>query len=129
MNKEKEMRIEVSIKGVSLSSGKEMTGSMYTLTCCLSKLESNPEAVKKQLRVGLECVCSVTKMLLSPSFGAPIVFLWSPYDSSNMVRSEFEDGSKWYATSNTCSSVNEAGLVRVVDLYSRVDESMFVRIR
>lgn len=78
-------------------------------------------------------------MLLYPSYGTPLVFFGSSYDDSEMARNRFldepngkaerEDGSKWYAMGNTCSSVNEAGLVRVVDLYSRVDESMFVRIR
>ena len=36
-------------------------------------------------------------------------FPWSPIGDSEMARNEFEDGSKWCATSNTCSSVNEAG--------------------
>ncbi|MBR6591804.1 MAG: hypothetical protein IKK81_04170 [Prevotella sp.] len=57
-----------------------MIGSSHTLPCCLSKPKSSLEAGKKQLRVWLQYVCSVAKMLLHPSFGAPLVFLWPPYD-------------------------------------------------
>ena len=83
-------------------------------------------------------LCS-NMVLLYLSFRDPLVLLLSPYGDSEMARNRFldepsgkaerEDGSKWYAMGNTCSSVNEAGLVRVVDLCSKVDESMFVRIR
>lgn len=46
-----------------------------------------------------------------PFFGAPFMFLWSPYDDSEMARNGFEDGSMWSATGNTCSGVNKAGFV------------------
>lgn len=63
-----------------------MIGSSHTLPCCLSKPKSSLEAGKKQLRVWLQYACCVVMVLLYPSFGAPIVFLWSPYGSSEVVR-------------------------------------------
>jgi hypothetical protein len=109
--------------------GKEMAGSIHTLTCCLSKLRSSLEAGKKQLIVWLQYVCGVTEMFLDepsgraerlyPSFGAPLVFLWSPHGDSEMARNGFldepsgkaerEDCLKWSTSGNTCSLTNEAG--------------------
>lgn len=89
----------------------KMAGSCHTPACCMSKLRSSIKAGKKQPRVWLEYICSVAKMLLSPSFSVSLVLLWSPYDSLKMVRSEFEDGSKWYAMGNACSSAKEAGFI------------------
>lgn len=54
---------------------------------------------------------SVAKLSFCPSFGAPLVFLRSPYGDSEMARNGFEDGLKWCSMSNTYSSVNEAGFV------------------
>ena len=51
----------------------------------------------------------------------PLVFLWSSHGDSEIVRSEFKDGSKWCATDNTCSSVNDAGFI---DLSSCIQTSM-----
>ena len=81
------------ILGISQGVVKEI-GSRHTLACCLCKLRSSLEAGKKQLKVWLQYVCSVSEMLLYPSFGAPLVFLRSPYDDSEMARNGFEDGSK-----------------------------------
>ena len=57
---------------------KEMAGSSHTLGLLMSKLRSSLEAGKKQPRVWIEYVCSVAKMILYSSFGAPLVFLGSP---------------------------------------------------
>ena len=53
----------------------------------------------------------------------PLVFLWSPYGDSEMARNGFldepsgkaerEDGSKWCATGNVCSSAIETGFVTI----------------
>ena len=82
------------LTGISHSVASEMAGSSHTPASCLSMLRSCQEAGKEQFRVWLEYVCSMAEMLLYPSFGAPLVFPWFPYDSSKMVRSEFEEGSK-----------------------------------
>lgn len=84
------------ISGVNQDVVKEMAGSIHTLGLLMSKLRSSLEAGKKQPRVWIEYVCSVAKMLLYPSFGAPLVFLGSPYDGSEWVRSGFEESSKMY---------------------------------
>lgn len=89
------------------SVAKEMAGSNHTP----AKLRSSLEAGKKQLRVWLQYICSVTEMFLYSSFNVPLVLLWFPYGDSEMAHNGFEDGSKWYATNNTCSSVNEASFV------------------
>ena len=54
---------------------------------------------------------SVAKLSFCPSFGAPLVFLRSPYDDSEMARNGFEVGSKWYATTNVYGMDKEAGFV------------------
>ena len=119
----------------SHSAVSEIAGSRHTLACSLSKLRSSIEAGKKQLRVWLQYVWSVTEMLLYPSFGVgfnptfltlgranafvlhslnrkvPLVLLLSPYGDSEMARSGFEDGSKWRASDNICSCVIKAGFV------------------
>ena len=92
------------ILGFCQGVGKEMAGSSHTPASCLSKLRSRLGAGKKQPRVWLQYVCSVSEMFLDepsgraerlyPSFGAPLVFLRSPYDDSEMARNGFEDGSK-----------------------------------
>ena len=97
------------ISGVNQDVVKEMAGSIHTIGLLTSKLKSSLEEGKKQSRVWIEYVCSVTKMLLYPSFRVPLVLLLSPYGDSEMARNGFGDGSKWYATGNTCSSVNDAG--------------------
>lgn len=51
----------------------------------------------------------VVEVFLYPSFGAPLVPLWSPYGDSEMTRNRFEDSSKWCATGNIGLSVNKAG--------------------
>ena len=109
------------ISGISHSVASEMAGSCHTPACCMSKLRSSIKAGKKQPRVWLEYVCSVANILLYPSFSVSLVLLWSPYESSKMVGSGFldkpsgkaerEEGSKWYATGNVCSFVNEASFV------------------
>ena len=53
----------------------KMAGSCHTPASCLSMLRSCQEARKKQPRVWLEYICSMEKVLLYPSFGAPLVFL------------------------------------------------------
>lgn len=80
----------------------------HTLTCCLTKLRSSLEAGKKQLRVWLEYVCSVAKMLFYPSFR---VLLLSPYDSSKKIRSGFEEGSKMHIITSICGMSSGAGFV------------------
>ena len=62
-----------------------LIGPSHTLTCCLCMIRSRFEAGKKQLRVWLQYVCGVTEMLLSPSFGVPLVLLLSPYGDSEMA--------------------------------------------
>lgn len=70
---------------------KEMTGSSHTITSCLSKLRSCLKAGKKQLRVWLQYVCDVAKVLLYSSFSGPLVLLWSPHGDSEMAR----NGALW----------------------------------
>ena len=113
------MTQDMHVYGIMKRATSKMNHSTHTLSILMKQLRSSLEAGKKQPRVWLDYVCCVAKMLLSPSFGAPLMFLCSPYDSSKMVRSEFldepsgkaerEDGSKWYAMGNTCSSAKEAG--------------------
>lgn len=52
---------------------------------------------------------SVVEMLLYPSFGVPLVFLWPPYDDSEPIRRCDKGVTKLYASGNRCSSANEAG--------------------
>ena len=109
------------ILGISQVVVKEMAGSSHTPASCLSKPRSRQEAGKKQLRVLLRYVCGVTEMFLDepsgraerlyPSFGAPLVFPWSPIGDSEMARNGLEDASKWCAMGNLCSNANEAGFL------------------
>lgn len=73
------MKIVPYILGINQGVVKEMAGSSHTPASCLSKFRSSLEAGKKQLRVWLEYGCSVTEMLLFPSFRVPLVLLLSPY--------------------------------------------------
>lgn len=84
----------VSITAHRQGDGKELVGSSYTLPSSLSMPRSRVEAAWKQAKRSLEYDYNMAKVLLYPSFGASLVFLWFPYDSSKMVRSGFEDGSK-----------------------------------
>lgn len=100
-----------NLAGISHSVFKETVDSIQTPACCVSKLRSNLEAGKKLPRVWLQYVCGMTEMLLYPSFRVPLVLLLSPYGDSEMARNGSEDCSKWCATSKTCLSAYEAGLV------------------
>ena len=77
--------LELYFVGIRHSVGKEMAGSRHTLTSCLSKFRSSLEAGKKQLRIWLQYVCDVAKVLLYSSLSGPLVFLWSPNDDSNLL--------------------------------------------
>ena len=89
------MRIEPQIAGISHSVGKEMAASSHTPCCYLNKPRSSLEAGKKQPRIWLQYVCGVAEVLLSSSFGVPVVLLLSLYGDSEMARNGFKDGSKW----------------------------------
>ena len=82
------------ISGISHSIASEMAGSSHTLPCSLSMLRSRVEAGKKQPRRSLEYGYSLEKVLLYPSFGAPLVFLLPLYDGSEMLRSGYVEGLK-----------------------------------
>lgn len=58
--------------------GKEMAGFIHTPTSCLSKLRSSLESGKKQPKVWLQYICSVTELLLNSSFGRPLVLFGIP---------------------------------------------------
>ena len=75
----------VSITAHWQGNGKELVSSSLTLALLMSKLRSSLEAGKKQPRVWIEYVCSVAKMILYSSFGAPSVFLYSLYGGSEWV--------------------------------------------
>lgn len=106
-----DMCYESDLANDSHSAVSEMAGSIHAQACCLSKARSSLEAGKKQPRVWLQYSCGKTEMFLYPSFGIPLVLLRSPHGDSEMARNGFEDGSKWCAMGNTCSSVNEAGFM------------------
>ena len=55
--------------------GKELVGYSYTLPSSLSMPRSRVEAGKKQPRGSLEYDYNMSKVLLYPSFGAPLVLL------------------------------------------------------
>lgn len=67
------------------SVGEEMAGYSHAPGCYLSKFRSSLEAGKKQLRIWLQYVCDVAKVLLYSSLSGPLVFLWSPNDDSNLL--------------------------------------------
>ncbi len=73
------------LTGISHSVASVMVGFSHTLPCCLSKPRSSLEAGKKQLRIWLQYVCDVAKVLLYSSLSGPLVFLWSPNDDSNLL--------------------------------------------
>ena len=79
-----------------------MAGSSYTLPSSLSIPRSRVEAGKKQPRGSLEYDYNMSKVLLYPSFGAPLVLLLPPYNGSEMVRSGFLDES-------SCKAEREEG--------------------
>ena len=81
----------VNRTGPKQHADKEMAGSIHTLGLLMSKLRSSLEAGKEQSRVWIEYACSVTKMILYSSFGAPLVFLGSPCVCLERVRNRFED--------------------------------------
>jgi len=79
---------------------KMLAGFSHTLGLLMSKLRSSLEAGKKQLRVWLEYACSVTEVLLYPSFGAPIVFLMCFFRDSadaHFIQSCCTNITRWYA--------------------------------
>ena len=85
------MRTMLYISGISHSVALILAAYSHTLGLLTSKLRSSLEAGKEQPRVWIEYVCSVAKMILYSSFGAPLVFLGSPYDGSEWVRRKLED--------------------------------------
>ena len=54
---------------------------------------------------------SVVEVFLYPSFGAPLVFLWSPYGESEVSRKCVGDPAEVYALGNVCSCANKAGFI------------------
>lgn len=78
------------LTGISHSVASMLAASSHTLCLLMSKHRSSLEAGKKQPRVWLEYACSVTEVLLYPSFRVPLVLLLSPYGDSEMVRNRFE---------------------------------------
>lgn len=72
-------RLKSYLVGISHTVSKEMAGSSHTPACCLSNLRSSIKAGKKQPRVWLQYVCSVSEVLLYSSFDAPLVLLWCSY--------------------------------------------------
>ena len=52
---------------------------------------------------------SVVETLLYPSFGAPLVFLWSPYGESGLSRRCDGDPEEVYALGNIGGVAKEAG--------------------
>ena len=114
------MRAVFYITGISHIVALEMARSIHTPARCLSKPRSSLGAGKKQPRVWLDYVCCVAKMLLYPSFGAPLVLLWSPYGESEDARyihGGFSEPSRRcygvrsevYVLGNIGGVVNEAG--------------------
>lgn len=88
------MRAVFYITGISHIVALILAAYSHTLGLLTSKLMSSLEAGKEQPRVWIEYVCSVAKMILYPSFDAPLELLLSLYGDSEMVRSEFEGLSK-----------------------------------
>ena len=82
------------LTGISYNLRKEMASFSHTSPCSMSKYRSSLEAGKKRPRVWLQYACSMTEMLLYPSFSAPLLFLWSPYSDSEVACTGFEEGSK-----------------------------------
>ena len=102
----------VSITAHWQGDGKELVGYNYTLPSSLSMPRSRVEAGKKQPRGSLEYGYSMSKVLLYPSFGAPLVYLLPPYHGSEMVRSGFLDES-------SCKAEREEGSKVIKDTKHR----------
>ena len=88
------------LTGISHSVASDMAGSSHTLGLLMSKLRSSLEAGKKQPRVWIEYVCSVAKMILYSSFGAPLVFLMCFFRDSadaHFIQSCCMNITRWYA--------------------------------
>ena len=49
--------------------------------------------------------------LLWCSFSVPLVLLWCSFGGSEMIRSGFEEYSKWYAPANVCGKGMKLGIV------------------
>ena len=90
----------VSITAHRQGVGKVLVGYSYTLPSSLSMPRSRVEAGKKQPRGSLEYDYNMSKVLLYPSFGAPLVLLLPPYNGSDEFldepssKAECEEGSK-----------------------------------
>lgn len=85
------MRVVSYISSLRQRDCKELAGYKHTLPSCLSMPKKRVEAAWKQVKRSLEYGYSMAKVLLYPSFGAPLVFLWSPYGDSEIARNGFED--------------------------------------
>lgn len=94
------MRTMSYISGISHSVALILAAYSHTLGLLTSKLRSSLEAGKEQPRVWIEYDCSVAKMILYPSFDAPLELLLSLYGDSEMVRSGFEEGLKIHVLMN-----------------------------
>ena len=81
------MRAVYYITDISHSVASEMVAFSHTLGLLMSKLRSSLEGSKRLPRVWLEYACSVSKVLLYPSFGTPLVFLRYPYKSKHFQNS------------------------------------------
>lgn len=108
------MRTMLYISGISHSVALILAAYSHTLGLLMSKLRSSLEAGKKQPRVWIEYVCSVAKMLLYPSFGAPSVFLYSLCGGSEM---------SW------CSNVNLTEVFAVGNIFSLATDGAIVALR
>lgn len=100
------MRVVSYISSLRQRDGK-LASYSHTLPCCLSMPRSRVGASKKQARRSQEYGYRMEKVLLYPSFGDPLVFLWSPYGDSEMARNGFEDGSKMHVMMNLCGMLLE----------------------
>lgn len=72
------------LTGISHSVASVMVGFIHTLPCCLSKPRNSLEAGKKQPKRNLEY--SMEEVLLYPSFGALLMYLWTTSDEYVMKR-------------------------------------------
>ena len=77
------------LTGISHSVASMLAASSHTLALHMSKLRSSLEAGKEEPRVWLEYACSVTEVLLYPSYCAPIVFLRSTCSDSEIIKQTF----------------------------------------
>ena len=106
----------------SFDAAKEMAGSSHTPASCLSKPRSSQGAGKKQPRVWLQYVCGVKEVFFYPSFGAPLVFLRSPYGDSVdawYIHGGYMGVTQWCygnltevnVSDNLCSLINDGSFV------------------